>query len=51
MDARRGLLDEPLELIPRCRKGDVGLVGQAAASELGEDKALPVEDDRADSPL
>ena len=50
MDARQGLLDERLGLIPRCREGDVGLVSRAAAGEQGEDTALPVEDDRAESP-
>ena len=48
VDARQGLLDERLELIPRYREGDVGLVGQAAAaSEQGDDTSLPVEDDEA----
>ena len=40
VDARQGLLDEQLELIPHRREGDAGHVGQAAAGEQGEDTAL-----------
>ena len=40
VDARQGLFDDQLELIPHHREGDVGHVGQAAAGEQGEDTAL-----------
>jgi len=48
VDARQGFLDERLERIPRSRKSDVGLVGQAATTcENGDNTALPVDDNRA----
>lgn len=48
VDARQGLLDVRLEVIPCSRKGDVGLVRPATTtSEEANNTALPVEDDGA----